>query len=170
MTMPALPARVRALIEEYADGDRSTALALHAIVTVAGADGVARFDDVALRYRDDHLQVLRAEGRDAEREAGRLSLDEVRSHLASSVFPRLASDGLVVLGPEGLNEPDARLQVSETLWREIAPQRRQIAETLRMTGEHAVLAPTPEAAPARDGATLEAEGLTKVYRRRSVVN
>src|SRR5690606_3132561 len=170
MTAPALPVRVRALIEEYADGDRSTALALHALITVAGADGIARFDDVTLRYRDDYLQVLRVEGRDAEREAGRLSLDEVRSHLATSVFPRLTGDGLVEIDSGGLEQPDARIRVAEVLWREIAPQRGMIADALRRTGEHSTLPTAVEKVATRDGAVLEAEGLTKVYRRRRVVN
>lgn len=170
MTSPRLPARVRAVIEDYANGDRSTALALHSLISVAGADGVARFDDVTLRYRDDYLQVLRVEGRDAEREAGRLSLDEVRGHLASSVFPRLASDGLVEFGPGGVEQPGAMIRVSEALWREIAPQRVMIADVLRRTGEHSTLATPIEALPTRGGAVLEAEGLTKVYRRRRVVN
>ena len=181
MTHSPLPARVRALIEEYADGDRSTALALLALVVVAGADGSARFDDVARRYRDDYLQLLRTEGRDAEREAGRLSLDEVRTHLEQSVFPRLTSDGLVALDEHALRDPDGEIRVAEALWREIAPQRIAIADALRKTGEQAAVAsvratsPRPHPVPgqppvATGGAVLEAEGLTKVYRRRSVVN
>ena len=50
-------------------------------------------------YRDDHLGALRASGHDADREAGRLSLDEVRQHLATSVLPRLAADGVIVPPP-----------------------------------------------------------------------
>ena len=62
---------VPALVDQLARGDRSTALALHALISAADDDGVADFDDVAVGYRDDHLAALRATGRDAEREAGR---------------------------------------------------------------------------------------------------
>ncbi len=165
-----LPVRVRALIEEYADGDRSTALALLALVHTADADGSARFDEVALRYRDDYLQMRRNEGHDAEREAGVLSLDQVRGYLATSVLPRLARDGLVVVPDGPIDEPDARIVVTDTLWREIAPMRGHVAQALRMTGEHAVVAPPEPAVHVPSGSILEARGLTKIYRRRTVVN
>jgi len=69
------------LANKYTAGDRGTSLALLAVVRSADARGSATFNDVAARYRVDYLAQLRLEGRDAEREAGRLSLDEVRAHL-----------------------------------------------------------------------------------------
>ncbi|MCC6319541.1 MAG: LPS export ABC transporter ATP-binding protein [Gemmatimonadaceae bacterium] len=66
------------------------------------------------------------------------------------------------------------LRLSPAVWAAIAPQRGDVAETLRRTGEHAVLAPpTPrgsDAIPAPSGSVIEARGLVKVYRRRRVVN
>jgi len=76
------PSAVRALADQLAKGDRSIALALHALISVADATGLANVDAVIKVYRDDYLSALRATGHDAEREAGRLSLDEVRQHLA----------------------------------------------------------------------------------------
>src|SRR5207247_1666542 len=69
------------LLDQLGRQDRSPALALHALLSVANENGVATFNDAAKVYRDDHLAALRATGRDAEREAGRLGLDEVRDHL-----------------------------------------------------------------------------------------
>ena len=89
MIQPNVPERVRALVDRVAHGDRSAALALHALISAADAEGCSDLNRASIIYRDDHLSALRADGRDAEREAGRLSLDEVRRHLATSVFPRL---------------------------------------------------------------------------------
>ncbi len=167
-----LPERIRQVVEPYAMGDRSAAFALHALILSARDDGTAIFNEVAIRYRDDYLTALRSEGRDAERESGRLGLDEVRQHLAHSVLPRLASEGVIVLPPEGLVAPDSTIRVVDALWREIAPHRRTIATAIWETGEH----PTPQAgvtvepAAASRGSVLEADGLVKMYRRRRVVN
>ena len=111
--MDELPARIRALIEHFAPGDRSPVLALHALITAADDSGTATFNDVAIRYREDHLLLFRATGRDVEREAGRLSLDEVRTYLEHSVFPRLVADGVVILPPGGLTDPNARIRLVE---------------------------------------------------------
>ncbi|HYC52155.1 MAG TPA: hypothetical protein VEB19_13660, partial [Gemmatimonadaceae bacterium] len=92
---------VKDLLDQLGRADRSPALALHALLSVADTSGVADFNEAAKVYRDDHLQSLRAAGKDAQREAGTLGLDQVRDHLAHSVFPRLAAVGLITLPPEG---------------------------------------------------------------------
>ena len=171
MTASHLPERVRAIVETRAQGDRSTALALHALILAAREDGTSVFHQMAIHYRDDYLTMLRTEGRDAERESGRLGLDEVRRHLIHSVLPRLASEGLIVLPPEGLSAPDAQIKIVDTLWREIRPQRGEVANIIWETGEH----PTPPAGAqvvqgTRTTSVLEADGLVKMYRRRRVVN
>ncbi len=166
---PPFPPRIQQLIDHLARGDRSTALALHALISVAGPDGCAPLNEIAIHYRDDHLSSLRAEGKDAEREAGRLGLDEVREHLATSVLPRLASEGAVVLPHSGLTPPDAKVKLVDGVWAEIAPHRGAVADVLKHTGEH----PTGEPAPPLPKAAisvLEADGLVKMYRRRRVVN
>src|SRR6185312_11466631 len=127
--------RVRALVDQLARGDRSTALALHALISAADPNGFVEFDRAALVYRDDYLAALRATGRDAEREAGRLSLDEVRQHLATSVLPRLAAEGVIVLPAGGLG-PDAIIRFSPRFWNEIAAARDEVATAFRETGEH----------------------------------
>ena len=176
--IPPTPNRVRVLIDRIARGDRSTALALHALVLAADAQGCSDLNQAAIIYRDDHLAAMRADGRDAEREAGRLSLDEVRKHLATSVLPRLVSDGVLVLPAVGLAAPDAKIRITEAYWRDIQASRREVAEALRETGEHLTPAktvptirPTPvEPVATQEGSVLEAQGLVKIYRRRRVVN
>lgn len=170
--------RVQALIEERAGGDRSVAFGLHAVISAADGSGVAAFNDVAIRFRDDWIAAIRAQGGDAEREAGRLSLDEVRAFLQRSVLPRLAGQALIQFPAPGTPDPTATIRVAPSLWSEIAPHRENVAESLRLTGEHATVASVP-AKPLRHpseeprtltGSTLEASGLVKVYRKRRVVN
>ncbi|MDB4905710.1 MAG: sugar transporter ATP-binding protein [Gemmatimonadetes bacterium] len=175
---PFIPARVQALVDHLAKGDRSTALALHAVIHEADGIGSAPFSRVSICYRDDHLAALRASGRDADREAGRLSLDEVRIHLAHSVFPRLAAEGVLILPAEGLTGVDDTLQVAPALWADIVALRQEVADVLKHTGEHrGPLEPPPQGAEgvtdqlaAPHGSVLEASGLIKMYRRRRVVN
>jgi lipopolysaccharide export system ATP-binding protein len=115
-------------------------------------------------------------GPDAVREAGRLSLDEVRQHLTRSVFPRLAADGVIVGAPGGFERAKG-VRFSDAVWGQIAIARDSLAAALRETGEHAGVVETRTATPARavpvatvGGSVLEAHGLVKTYRRRRVVN
>ncbi len=172
--LTAVPPAVRALADQLSRGDRSTALALHALISVADGTGLASIDAVIKVYRDDYIAALRVSGHDAEREAGRLSLDEVRQHLAKSVFPRLAADGVIV-PPLGGFARAPEVWFSERAWKDISVARESLATTLRVTGEHAGVAdarvPTPvRPTPAVGGSVLEAHGLVKTYRRRRVVN
>ncbi len=177
MTTPHIPPRVQALVTQLSGGDRSTALALHAVISTANDNGETDLNRVAIGYRDDYLEDLRAAGWDAQREAGRLSLDEVRRHLVSSVLPRLIAEGVVSI-PEGtLDAPDAPIGVNRTLWAEIRQARGEVADVIRQTGEHQTpRAPTPAQTPSGGtaavsaGSLLEAKGLVKIYRRRKVVN
>jgi lipopolysaccharide export system ATP-binding protein len=181
MSMRVLPEPVERFIEQYARGDRSTALALHALVSAARDDGSVPFNDVAIHYRDDHLRMISEEGKDAEQEAGRLGLDEVRAHLRHAVLPRMVDDGLLVLDPRGLEGPDALLRIADRYWRALLPFRVELRQAdlstvLRHTGEHAAIAAAnlaaraPAGAPPGPASVLEARGLVKTYRRRRVVN
>ena len=167
-----LPQRLEQIIGRLSQGNRSTALALHALICAADDGGTAIFNDVATCYREDHLDVVRAEGRDAQLEGGRLSLDEVRQHLAASVLPRLAAEGVIEPPSGGLASPDARIKISDRVWAEIRPQRVRVADVLRQSGEHIAITtgthPVVQTAPV--GSVLEAQGLVKTYRRRRVVN
>jgi len=163
------PADARVVADHLAGGDRSVALALIALVGVADEHGGASFNDMAVHYREDYLASLRAEGRDVERESGRLSLDEVRTHLATVALPRLVDQGAVTTGD--LDDPDCRIAMSPTLWTSVREGRESFADALRETGEHAAPRVSAATLPRVEGrSVLRAEGLVKTYRRRNVVN
>ena len=170
MTTPPLPDRIRQLLEQRFEGDRSAAFALHSLITEADAEGSATVDRMAVRFRDDYLESLRAQGLDAQREAGRLSLDEVRAFLAGSVLPRLTREGIIQYPVGTAGTPEVRASVSPGIWAEIGQYRASVAEAVRRTGETVTVSrehPTP---PAPAGSVLEADGLVKAYRRRRVVD
>jgi lipopolysaccharide export system ATP-binding protein len=167
---PSAPDR-RALIAQLAGNDRSVAFTLHALLSEADQRGFATLDRVAIRFRDDYLESLRARGLDANAEAGRLSLDEVRSFLTGSVLPRLTGQGYLEYPVGSAADPSVAIRVAPALWTQIQGSRADLAEDLRLTGEHAaVTAAAPTARPATGGSVLEAHGLVKVYKRRRVVD
>ncbi len=161
---------LRAHLGRIAAADRSLLHALRAVILAADESGTVKFNDVAVRYRDEHLAGMRAAGLDVEREAGRLSLDEVRAHLAASVFPRLVAEGALTAELATLTAPDATLRVTTALWDEVREARAEFAETLsRETAEHPVPVPAPAIVRGRNS-MLEARNLVKVYKKRRVVN
>ena len=167
--IPGISEQVHAITERYAGDDRSATLALLALIRLADDSGAASFYDVALGLRTDYLAAVRAEGRDADAEAGRLSLDEVRFHLANVVVPRLVGTGAI--DPVGGDPTFATLRVSPPLWSTARSLRSQIPLALPETSE---FSPSPRrlaGAPRVEGhSVLRAEGLVKTYRRRNVVN
>jgi lipopolysaccharide export system ATP-binding protein len=166
-----LPQSVRTLMGGASPDDRLDGFALHAIVRAADDDGVARIRDVAANYRNDYLRVLRAKGHDAEREAARLGQDEVRAYLATSSLPRLAESGIVLPLDGDVDSDAATVRIAPALWNDIKPHRSEFAEAMRETGEHSRLALSTPPRPALvGGSVLEAQGLTKIYRGRKVVN
>ena len=171
-----LPARIRALIEHYAPHDRSPVMALHALMAAADDSGAARFDEVAVIYREDHLLLEKAAGRDAERAAGELSLDQVRSHLRDTLLPRLVADDVVTLPVGGLDQPGAKIQVVRKVWGDVKDHRAQVTAEVRrrttevvrvQTGRVPLFTPRTQA---RLTSRLEVKGLVKTYKKRSVVN
>ena len=161
---------IKELLDQLGRADRSPALALHALLSVADENGVADFNEAAKVYREDHLSSLRAAGKDAQREAGTLGLDQVRDHLAHSVFPRLAGLGLILIPGEGVLSPDAKVRFSSGFWQRAQADRRVLAEALRQTGEHPLIPEHPVEPTPAVTSVLEASGLIKMYRRRRVVN
>lgn len=169
MTTENFPPRIKEIISKLSGDERSMSIALGAIITEADQNGSAPFHKVVIRYRDEFLRALRADGKDAEREAGRLGLDEVEAYLAGSIVPRLVGDGVVEPTEPGIEPSDMRLQLTSAVWREIGPNKGEIAEVFRQTGEYSMAdVPAPEIVPG--GSVLEAEHLVKTYRRRAVVN
>jgi lipopolysaccharide export system ATP-binding protein len=167
----ALPESIRSLLDSSSQAERLDGLALHAIVRAADSNGVAMIRDTAANYRDDYLRALRAKGLDSGREAGRLGQDEVRAYLATSVLPRLVEVGVLLPLTGDIENDNAAVRISPVLWKDIAPRRAEFAEAMRETGEHSRLAlSTPPKPRLIGGSVLEAQGLTKIYRGRKVVN
>jgi lipopolysaccharide export system ATP-binding protein len=171
VTSPIYSDVIASLLAHAAHDERSSVLALEALVRCANDTGAASLNDIAIGYREEYLRTLREEGKDAQREAGRLSLDEVRAYLTTWVLPRLAADNVVVLPPGDIGDY-TMIRLSDSLWSDLAPLRAQVADMLRETGEF----PRPATGPlepkemATGRSRLEANGLVKVYRRRRVVN
>ena len=76
---------------------------------------------------------MRAEGRDADAEAGRLSLDEVREHLANVVVPRLVGSGAID-SVDG-DPTHSKLRIAPPLWSTVRSLRGELSAVLRETGE-----------------------------------
>ncbi len=166
-----VPRGVRALLHRIAEADRSLALLLGCLLAASNDAGVTSLNALAIAFRDHHLRLVRAEGRDAERESGRLSLDEVRGYLRNSLLPRLVREGVVLLPPGGIEAPDSQLTVAPNVWEELGGYRSELARVLLETGERPS-GPIPvspdQTVPGHS--LLEADGLVKTYRRRKVVN
>jgi len=170
-----MPEAVRRVLERLAAGDRSTLLGLHAILHAADERGIAKLHDAAIQYRDDTLAAMRADGRDADREAGLLGVDQATANLVNTVLPRLIPEGLVAPGPTpGDGDGQPVVTVAPAFWQAIRPFRESVVDTLKLTGEHVAVGyhRTPTGVqPVVDGSSvLQAEGLVKMYRRRRVVN
>lgn len=151
-------------------------MAMHALFAAADDKGASRFDEVAVIYREDHLLLEKAAGRDAERAAGQLSLDQVRSHLRDTLLPRLVADGVVSLPAGGLDQPGAKIQVLSRVWDDVKDRREQVTSEVKrrttqnitvQTGRVPVFTPVTQS---KLTARLEAKGLVKTYKKRKVVN
>ena len=174
MSEREVPESIRRVLERLATGDRSTLLGLHAILRAANDNGVAKLHDAAIQYREDSLAAMRVDGRDVEREAGLLGVDQARANLVATVVPRLAGEGLITVAPTpGSAETEPVVTVAPAFWMVLRPFRDRVTETLRQTGEHVAIAhrtPTGAQPVLKGGSVLAAEGLVKMYRRRRVVN
>lgn len=171
MTSPIYSDVIASLLAHAAGDERSAVLALEALVRCADDTGSATLNAIAVAYREEYLRTLRDEGKDAPREAGRLSLDELREYLTTWVLPGLANAGVIVVPPGDIGDY-TQIRLSDRLWSDIAPLRAQVADMLRQTGEfpRSVTGAIVPDDRTPGHSTLEANGLVKVYRRRTVVN
>jgi lipopolysaccharide export system ATP-binding protein len=141
----------------------------------ADESGRANLHDVAIRYREDTLSAMRLEGRDTDREAGTLSIDQAQANLAHTVLPRLASEGVIAMTRDTRDAQGVPIVIIEpAFWTDVKGARETIATTVWQTGEHVAVsqrATPPATQPiVQGGSMLVAEGLVKMYRRRKVVN
>lgn len=143
VTMQDIPAPIRELLRHQAGGDSSASLAVAAILRTADAGGVAALDAMSSSYRELYLDSLRAAGKDADAEAGRLGIDSIRSHIAAVLVPRLVGAGVIEQPTGDLTDPAATVRLLPELWQELegAGQVSSTIEALRTTGEHAMVHP-----------------------------
>src|SRR2546425_175926 len=78
------------LAELFGTRDPSLALAAAALVRIADERGGATFGELAIAYRDEFLKLRAYAKGSSLPEAGSLSVDDARTHLQTSVLPRLA--------------------------------------------------------------------------------
>jgi lipopolysaccharide export system ATP-binding protein len=148
-----------ALVDRVVHGDRSLALALSAVIEAADAHGAAALHAIAGRYITEHA------------DGTRLPMDEVRTHLATAILPRLAAGGVIKLPAHGLASPESTVEVTPVLWTALRAHRADLARQLKTIGEPPRVGRTPAASlPVTGSAVLSADGLVKAYRGRRVVN
>ena len=153
-----------------AERNPSVPLAMAAILHVADPGGRMTFGDLAVAYRERYLDVSRRAGLQSGTQRGTLSVDEVRRFLLSSALPRLVTDGLLQELPAVMDD-GSTLEVRPERWHAIALERATLAERLiAMAIERLAEAETAGEAAGASGSVLAGRGLTKVYRRRHVVD
>lgn len=164
------------LIAQLHARDPSVCLAVAALLKCVDAAGATQFGQVAVAYREDYLAALRVAAGEAGRpDPGTLSVDEVRRHLATSVLPRLATEGILEEPLRGWTD-ETTAQFRPAVWEllGVSSETRQTlldAASLGMithsTGERAA---RREAVAPESASRLEGTGLTKTYGGRRVVD
>ncbi len=152
--------------------DPSLPLAVAAIIDVADADGSARFGDLAVAYRREYLELERRERGDVGQQRGVLSVDQVRQHLRASVLPRLATGGIIAATETSLEDGDL-IRVETDVWADLKAGGTATRDELVLMAFETIReaeASADRAEPEPSGSILQGHGLTKAYRRRTVVD
>jgi len=146
----------------------SLPLALAAVVQVASPEGTCTFADLAVAYRERHLHADRRH--EGAGQSGTLSVDEVRRFLTGSVLPRLVTVQVLDPLPEELDDGSV-LRVRPELWPTIDGDRAGLIDRLTvLAADRIAEAESVGDTPAPSGSVLAGRGLTKIYRRRRVVD
>ena len=157
------------LREVFAGRESSLPLAVAAILRTADETGAVTFGELAVSYREDHLDLQRQLG-EAAGQAGVLSVDEVRRHLEGSVLPRLSTDGILEFLTLPIDDATS-IRLGPDLWATISAGRDAArSELLSLATLALAQVETAGGPPPTAGAVLSARGMTKTYRRRRVVD
>src|SRR2546425_682906 len=127
---------------------------------------------INIAYRDEFLKLRAYAKGSSLPEAGSLSVDDARTHLQTSVLPRLAVLKILAV-PAGVLWSDAPVAFTPEAWREIPGDREPAAAQLLEAAERAVLraeAVAEEHPPIAGASLLETFNLVKIYKNRRVVN
>ncbi len=170
MTAQQPPQRLADLM---AARDSSLPLAAAALARIADGRGGATLGELAIAYREEFLK-LRARGAEGGlSELGALSMEQFRATLRTSVLPRLALLKVVEYPPLGVLSDLTPIMFTGDMWAEVVADRVEVADRLLEAAERAVAraeAASGEHPVVTGGSRLEARGLVKVYKGRSVVN
>ena len=154
--------------------DPSTCLAVAALLKEPDATGATPFQAAVVSYREDYIHTLRdAEGDRVE--TGTLSTDDVRRHLAGSVLPRLAVDGILVEETRGWGENSA-VRFRPDIWQAIAGDPATPRRQLLDAASFGIVTHTSREQPLvpdegeRERSRVEGEHLTKSFGKRVVVD
>jgi len=165
------------LLTQLKGRDPSICLAVAALLKAGDDQGATPFGAAAVAYREDYLDALRrsAGGGEAGRDPGSLSVDDVRRHLATSVLPRLATEGVITDAGRGWDQ-NATVQFRPEAWAALGPDRAAARQALLEAAWQGMITHTTgeRAAAGEEERTqrsvLEAFGLKKTYSRRAVVD
>ncbi len=158
--------RMRALLEAR---DPSLPLAVAALVSSPLGNGSASFGAHAIAYREAHLELHRREFGEGG-QAGQLSVDEVRRYLEGSVLPRLVTGDVLESFTTPLDD-STPLRLRAEVWSEASADPQGAHRLLVEMAAQALRQAEPAgAAPVNGGSVLSGKALTKIYRRRPVVN
>ena len=160
------------LAELLVGRDPSLPLAAAALARIADAGGRATLGDLAVAYREEFLKLWANTRGGALPEAGSLSVDDARANLGSSVLPRLALAGVVVV-PAGQLSHDAPVAFRPDIWPRLSADRPAAVARLSRAAEEAFAKAETVGGehPRLQGASvLEAMGLVKSYKGRRVVD
>ncbi len=157
----------------FATRDSSLTLAAAALARIADDQGRATFSDLAVAYREEFLKLrAHARGETPPPDAGSLSVDDARSHLATSVLPRLAMLKVLVL-PVGVLWGDAPVAFAPDVWAGMPSDRAAAAQHFLALAEAIVArseSVSGEHPAVQGGSRLGAHSLVKAYKGRRVVN
>ena len=153
--------------------DASAALAVASVLRCSMENGSATFGTLAVVYREDYLSLHTSGVGDLGQQSGTLSVDDARRHLQESVLPRLAMEGVLDALPDKM-EDDTQLRLTGVLGRSIVDDptgSRDALLRIALNNIHEAESAGLSAAAARNGSSeLSAKGLTKIYRKRTVVD
>jgi lipopolysaccharide export system ATP-binding protein len=158
--------------ELFSARDSSLALAAAALARVADDAGRTSFGNLAVAYRDEFLKLRVHSKGAALPDAGSLSVDDARAHLATSVLPRLAMLQVIVL-PVGMVYDDTPVAFAPDVWIGLSAMRDVAAQRFLELAEETVArseAISEPHAQVRGGSRLESQHLVKAYKGRRVVN
>jgi lipopolysaccharide export system ATP-binding protein len=160
------------LLSQLTRRDLSHCLAVAALLRAPDESGATPFAQVAVFYREDYLHAQASAGVKGQLDAGTLSTDDVRRHLATSVLPRLATEALI---DERIDwDDDTPVQLRPGPWQALGPVAGEARERLIAAAAQSMIThdsgERPAVVAAQDGSRIEGIGLTKSYGGRTVVN